>query len=307
MIACVAVAMFLLGAMAQGQAAGTVAPAPPAAYAPETVVATVDGNPVTFGELMFRLAQLPEEARRSYQTRPEGLRVFLRDVVTKEAVLAEARAEGVERDPAFARLLELKRAEVMLDLYARRTLLSTVDEAALRERYEAEKERFTVRPLVHLRYLVVTPVREKTLANATGDDAVGEEQAKAKAERLREEIAAKGNFAVVARRFSEDASAKDDGDLGWVEPRSLVPEVAAAAMTLPIGDVSRVLHSTLGYHVVEVVARRAGGVIPFDAVRELLLQEVAGEKRAELVGKAREDREAIAKQHRIEIFPERLP
>ena len=296
----------VLGAAA-GVARAAVPAKPPAARSTEVVVARVDGRSITLSDLLFRFAQLPDDVRRGYEARPRALRDFLRDVVANEEVLAAARAARVEKDPVFARLLDLRRSEVMLDVYARRTVASSIDEAALRARYEVARGRFELGPLVHLHYALATAAKEKTVFNEAGDDAVGDEPARAKAERLRAAIVAGKDFAAVARRLSEDESARAGGDLGWVDPASLVAEVGKVATTLPVGEVSAVLASPLGYHVVQVVERRDPGALPFEAVRELLLQEAIAEKREDLAAKALEERARLEKQGKVEVFEELLP
>lgn len=276
-------------------------------YSAGTVVAIIGGTSLTLGDLLFRLAQIPDEARAAYLARPDGLRLFLHDVVDQEALLAAARRAGVDEDPLFARLLELKRAEVTLDLWARRSLLADLGDAQLRKRYDDQVARFTVAPLVRLRQILVTPVKETRPFNRSGDDAVGDEAARAKVERLRAEVVANGSLAAVAGRDSEDVSARSDGDLGWVNPSSLVPELARAVQELPVGEVSPVVRSALGYHLLEVSGRRGGGTVPFDAVRELLLQEAVAEHRAELLAKARTSREALERSSGVQVFPDRMP
>jgi len=276
-------------------------------YAPETVVATVGSRHITLGELGLRFAALSEASRQAYLASDAPLERFLQDVTSNMLVVLEAEALDLGSDPMFSTLLEAEREDVLRDLYARRALLRGFNDEMLRARYEEQRGRFTVEPRVHLRHILVTPVKGQMPLNEAGEDVVGEEAARRRATELRAEILAGADFAEVARRSSEDASARRGGDLGWVAPERLVPQLAATATTLPPGELSDVVRSDLGFHVVEVVARREPGVVPFEVVRELLLQEAVAENRDELARLAAEDRDRLSQKYGIELHLERLP
>ncbi len=64
------------------------------------------------------------------------------------------------------------------------------------------------------------------------------------------------DFATLAREISEDASAKDGGDLGWTSPGAFVPEFEQVMNSLAPGQVSDPLTSRFGVHLIQVVERR---------------------------------------------------
>jgi peptidyl-prolyl cis-trans isomerase SurA len=63
-------------------------------------------------------------------------------------------------------------------------------------------------------------------------------------------------FEGLARQFSEDASAAQGGDLGWVNPGAFVPEFEEAMNRLTVGGISQPVSSRFGIHLIEVVDRR---------------------------------------------------
>ena len=63
-------------------------------------------------------------------------------------------------------------------------------------------------------------------------------------------------FENLARQFSEDGSAAQGGDLGWVNPGAFVPEFEQAMNQLPIGGISAPVETRFGVHLIEVVERR---------------------------------------------------
>ena len=81
------------------------------------------------------------------------------------------------------------------------------------------------------------------------------------AERLYQRLRNGENFASLARNFSEDpGSARNGGDLGWVEPASLVAEFREVMTSSPAGRVSRPFRSQFGWHVLEVLDHRTSDV-----------------------------------------------
>jgi peptidyl-prolyl cis-trans isomerase SurA len=64
------------------------------------------------------------------------------------------------------------------------------------------------------------------------------------------------SFESLARQFSEDGSAAQGGDLGWVNPGAFVPEFEEAMNRLPVGGLSQPVTSRFGLHLIEVVERR---------------------------------------------------
>lgn len=83
-------------------------------------------------------------------------------------------------------------------------------------------------------------------------------QAKAKIERLRNEILHGASFAKLAQANSMDpGSAANGGDLGWLNPAQLVPQFSKVMESLPLNTLSQPFHSPFGWHLIEVTGKRA--------------------------------------------------
>ncbi len=83
-----------------------------------------------------------------------------------------------------------------------------------------------------------------------------EQHARAKLLDIRKKILAGADFAQLARTFSEDGSAAQGGDLGWLSLQDTVPEFAQAANKLATRTLSPLVHTEYGYHLIEVLDRR---------------------------------------------------
>ncbi len=104
-----------------------------------------------------------------------------------------------------------------------------------------------VRDEVHVRHILIKPSQIRS-----------EEESRRLVERLRDRILAGESFAELAKNFSEDpGSALNGGDLNWIDPSSLVPEFREVMANTPNGQLSEPFKSPFGWHILEVLGRRA--------------------------------------------------
>ncbi|MBK1680645.1 peptidylprolyl isomerase [Rhodocyclus tenuis] len=92
------------------------------------------------------------------------------------------------------------------------------------------------------------------------NEVVSESEARHKLEGLRERLLNGGNFAELARLYSQDGSAPKGGDLGWIYPGDTVPEFERAMNELAPGQLSQPVQSPFGFHLIEVQERRVQDV-----------------------------------------------
>ncbi|MGF1640030.1 MAG: peptidylprolyl isomerase [Rhodospirillales bacterium] len=88
------------------------------------------------------------------------------------------------------------------------------------------------------------------------DDPTKEAEVRQLAERLVDELRAGANFAVLARNFSQAASAAVGGDLGWIDPGQLGEPIDTVVQRLQPGQVSDPVRTTTGFHLIAVLERQ---------------------------------------------------
>jgi len=91
-------------------------------------------------------------------------------------------------------------------------------------------------------------------------DTAAEQEAYRKAKAVLDSIRAGGDFADFARRYSADATAANGGDLGWSKRGDFVPEFEEALFSLKPGQVSDVVKTQFGYHIIQLLERRGESV-----------------------------------------------
>jgi peptidyl-prolyl cis-trans isomerase SurA len=87
-------------------------------------------------------------------------------------------------------------------------------------------------------------------------EVMSEKDGKAKMDGIKERLDNGEKFEVLARQFSEDGSASNGGDLGWVNPGDTVPQFEKAMNDLKDGQISEPIRSPFGWHIIQVLERR---------------------------------------------------
>jgi len=107
--------------------------------------------------------------------------------------------------------------------------------------------------------VVVTQTHVRHILIKTSET-VSESEAKSRLAEIKQRIDAGADFAEQARRYSEDGSASAGGDLGWISPGDTVPEFEAGMNALQPGQISGLVQSSFGWHLIQVVERRSADV-----------------------------------------------
>lgn len=119
------------------------------------------------------------------------------------------------------------------------------------------------------------------IAVPQGADEATKKAARAKAEAVLKQARAGGDFAALAKKESNDASAPHGGDLGFFPRGQMVPAFEAAAFALQPGQVSDVVETPFGFHVIKVTERRAASTVPFAEVAPRIEQFLRQQKQQE--------------------------
>jgi peptidyl-prolyl cis-trans isomerase D len=172
---------------------------------------------------------------------------------------------------------------LIADLARIRSLMNPTD-AELRARYDATKEDWKSGESAHTVHILV-----KVAPNAKPEE---DAAARAKAQGLLNQLRAGADFAALATKNSDDpGSATRGGDLGFLTREQLVSEFANAAFSLPIGQISDLVKTSYGYHIIKTLEKRPPGYKPFEEVKEQirsqLLEQGAKDQAREAITRVR--------------------
>jgi peptidyl-prolyl cis-trans isomerase D len=101
-----------------------------------------------------------------------------------------------------------------------------------------------------------------------GQDAQTRATVKARLEQLRAEIESGSTFEELAEQYSQAPGAKDGGTIGWVARGDLVHALEDGAFALKPGELSEVVETEGGFHLLMIDKKEAAGVAPLDDVRK---------------------------------------
>ena len=139
--------------------------------------------------------------------------------------------------------------------------------------YEAHKDEFVTEPQVLCQHILVKS-EEKDLPEAK---AAAFEKIRA----IRERIVAGANFAEEAKAHSDCPSGAEGGSLGWFKPGMMVPEFDKAAFSMKKGEVSDIVQTQFGYHIIYKTDEKTGGaqtlVDVHDQIKDLLRHQSRGQ------------------------------
>ncbi len=214
-----------------------------------------------------------QEVEKSYRDQVEKARI--RYIQLPRARFTQAAAEVTDAEvkdyfekhkPEY-RLPEQREAAYLLVDPSQIVASASVDEKALTDYYQQHQQEFTRPEQIHARHILAS-TEGKSDADA---------QAKIAAAKAR---LAKGEaFATVAREVSDEPAAKTSGgDLGYFGRGQMVKEFEDAAFGGQVGTVIGPVKSRFGYHLIEVLDKRAAGTQPFEEAREMIRQRVSSEK-----------------------------
>jgi peptidyl-prolyl cis-trans isomerase D len=106
-----------------------------------------------------------------------------------------------------------------------------------------------------------------------------EDEVKAKAEQILKDVKAGGDFAALAKKYSEDeGSAKQGGDLDFFGKGRMDPAFEEAAFALKAGEISDVVKSQYGFHIIKVTDKKAASARTLDEVRPQIEDQLSSEK-----------------------------
>jgi parvulin-like peptidyl-prolyl isomerase len=109
-------------------------------------------------------------------------------------------------------------------------------------------------------------------------DKITREKLKNEAQKLRQRIMNGEPFDLLAVNYSQGPAAAQGGDIGFIGKGAIIPEVEAVVFSLPVEQLSEVIESSVGFHIIKVVDKRGAGLKPIAVVRVEIKEKIENEK-----------------------------
>ena len=184
-----------------------------------------------------------------------GLRDFFENyVVTREVLYQEAKKKGLDKKKEILAKVEDFRKAMVIDALLEETLKEKdeVSDSEIQKYYKENEDRFTEPREVRIRHIVVNsePILKEVLVKVSKGE----------------------SFEKLASNYNIDKSREDGGNLGYIRRGQLAPSFAqfeeAAFSLRRKGEISEVVKTPYGYHLIQLEERRGTALRPFDQVKE---------------------------------------
>jgi peptidyl-prolyl cis-trans isomerase C len=268
------------------------------------VAAKVNGVPITALDLnrSFQAhVQVPYSAVQEDPRAKEVLRQILDNLIDRELLLQQAKSlkmavppqqvdaqmqQLVQRFPsqeAFEQALTaqnftvdaLKKdveGQLLRQQLVKKEILDKVNvkDRDIQNFYDKNKNKYVEAEQIRARHILIKVPQEVSPA----DDA----KLKSKADEALNRAKKGEDFAALAKELSDDGSKESGGDLGFFPRGRMVPGFEEAAFALQPGQMSEVVRTQFGYHIIKVEERKAGRALAFDEAKEQVKEDLTREQ-----------------------------
>lgn len=240
------------------------------------VLAEVNGKKITSGDFSREVKNLPEYLR-AMATTPQGRKEMLDTMVIRELILQKASKDGLDKGPEIEEKLQELKKRLIVEAFLKKKVETDaqISDAELKKFYDQNIDKFKAGEQIRASHILV-----KT-----------EQQAKEILAQLKGGAA----FEELARKNSVDSSSAKGGDLGWFGKGAMVPVFERAALALKEGQVSDVVKSDFGFHIIKLTGKRPAGTRPFDEVKDQIKAALMPSKQQEIFQKIKDELKKSAK------------
>jgi parvulin-like peptidyl-prolyl isomerase len=260
---------------------------------PERVKALAESR-AAFLQRLVDASLIEQEAKKSgIVVKDEEVMSFIKDILGRRNIsLDEFMNSLASEQLSFASYKKEIKEQMVRTKMIRKEIKSRiiVTEGEIGEYYIKHRSDYEGKEAIRLKQIILTTPRGMS----------GETEAKLKKtmEDIHKQLQNGESFDVFAANYSQGPAAASGGDLGFIEKGMMLPEVEKAASNLGKDELSGVIRSSIGFHLIKVIDRRGAGLKPLEAVREEIQAKIEEQK---LDKKFDEWLDALRKRSHIEV------
>ncbi|MBL7158048.1 MAG: peptidylprolyl isomerase [Candidatus Omnitrophica bacterium] len=223
------------------------------------ILASIDSrHHITLKDFNARIAKLPERYQAAVD---QNKRQFLDELIVDRLLYDEALKKKLNRDKEVLEVVEEARKKILIARLLKEEVedLITIDESEMEAFYNANRESFNVPEVLRASHILVKTEGE--------------------ANEIVAELKKGADFEELARERSIDPTAKIGGDVGYFTENQLVPEFEEICFSLQPGELSEVVKTKFGYHVIMLTERKEPHVKDLSEVRDVVAQAIKRQKK----------------------------
>ena len=228
-------------------------------------LARINDRVITLEEFEQEMGQLPPYYK-TLMFSEEGRKRFLQEFINAALLLQEGKKKGLDKDKAVLAKIELFKKGLIIDTLVGE-LYQGKDEVGDKEvetYYRENKKQFFLGERVRVRHIVVKTMPE--------------------AQEIKRRLDRGEDFITLVRKYSISPSREEDGDVGYIERGKVGKEFEQAAFALKRqGELSNIVKTTLGYHIIRLEDRKQPQNLTFSEVQENISRFLREKKRKEIL------------------------
>ena len=238
-------------------------------------LAEVNGSIITTEDFKKEVENLPPYLRPVAETQ-DGKKELLDRMIVRTIILQQAKKDGLDKSPEVVAKLEELKQQLIVEAFLKKRIeeLAKVSDADLKKFYDENKDQFKTGEQVRVSHILV--------------------KTEAEAQNILDQLKKGANFEELAKNNSIDAARARGGDIGWFGKGS-IPEFDKAAFSMKVGEISGIIKSKFGFHIIKLTGKRPAGIRSFDEAKELIRAKLMTEKQQEILTKLKEDLKKSAK------------
>jgi peptidyl-prolyl cis-trans isomerase C len=247
--------------------------ASPAFAQDPNVVARIGNKTITVADFNKILTYYDAEQRAMIEKNPQAKPTILWQTVQGMVIAGLAREKGFDKRPEIKGQLEMITNNFLAFQYLQKEVISKikVTEKEAKAYYDKNPDLFKSPEQVKARHILIQVPKE-----AADED---KKKLKEKADEVLKKVKAGEDFTKLAAEFSDDAGTKSKGgELGFISKGSMVPAFEQAAFSLKPGEVSELVETEFGFHVIKVDEKKEAVAEPFETIKEKVTKQVLREK-----------------------------
>ena len=219
---------------------------------------------------------IEQEAKKSGAgiiVKDEEVMEVLQDILAKQKLSMQEFSKNLAQEGKSLDSVKKEiRGQMMRARLLRREVKSKilVSDEEIGEYYNKNRQEYEGKETVRIKQilLLLPPNADKTIIAKVKNEAM----------QLHKRIKNGESFDLLALNYSQGPAAAQGGDVGFIGRGTIIPEVEAAAFSLPVGQVSEVIESSVGFHIIQVVDKKGAGLKPIAVVREEIKTKIEDEK-----------------------------
>lgn len=230
----------------------------------DKILVTVGNKFITLNDFKQKLSKLPSYYQGMAQ---KNKKTLLDDMVVESLFLEDAVRKGVDKDKEVREILEEARKKIVIAKFVKMEVDDKIkiSEEEMKNYYEDHKDEFKKPEMWRASHILVASEGE--------------------AKNILSALSGGKGFQELAMEKSIDATASRGGDVGYFRKGQVTPEFESACLELKVGQISPIIRTQFGYHIIKLTDIKPETIQSFEEARPVIENELKMGKRNETFDK----------------------